>query len=747
MVGPKRPKKVHFALSAYSRSPSPEVTARDTTTVRASKVERTPEITARDTTVRASRFERKVEFRRSPSPEIARAEERRLRRKTKKQNLKVDQPEQATTYPPPGARPDSAQKSNPFRYGKIKLPKLDLGRRLYNTFSSSPTPVYQDDQSATMAPPPLSPYEVESPDEILPPRRAGYYSGPLMMGDVYSYEPRGASVPTRGYALPIPILRSPSPSRSRSACGDVQEKFKITHTKESPAIGASHRSSRQASSRHGHAYEAYHFCSVCRQPRSRKYHHDHPVEPGQRIDPAICGKCKTEDNSSDDEERVVIERPGRKLRGGVLETERVKVVPVVEESERGRPRHKARDSQRETSGSRVYINVKEREGRRGRQRSRSDSRVQITIEETMPARHRRSRSRTVVRVQEWQDRARRRSLPPSTDTPAKQPTTVRHVTDAEKKLKSHPQAFRHGIFTKSKSKERTRAPSPPSAGMSKLSMTDPPPHIKARTEASQHTSRSRRGSQAARTHTSWVTYPASSPPESPKADHETRSTSTLRSGTRPSRPATSPRKHMQARHSSHREEGMNYYDETRVRFTPGPTDEQARRRRGYDGHFSEDVPFAEGMREYYWMDAPRQWSATPRHAMPSSEPTSYTARGYRRIVDEPEPPALVVDPRAPMTAGPVRITQVPSEAFFEPAADNHAPASRPWTQHSSNVGGSIAGSRGSYHLVDVREVDDVDSMGYPTRVREIEDTRYSGGEMDRARLRMEERERRGYRRG
>ncbi|KAK7520172.1 hypothetical protein IWZ03DRAFT_404874 [Phyllosticta citriasiana] len=526
--------------------------------------------------------------------------------------------------------------------------------------------------------------------------------------------PRGASVPTRRYSHPVPILRSPSTSQSRSAHGDLEEEVKITHTQDLPATAASRHLSR-----HGHAYEVYHFCSICRAPRSRKYHKLHPVESGQRIEPGVCRKCRTSTSSSDEEERVVINRPGR---DAFLEMEKVRVIPVLEErEERGRSRYKHRDRPSFESSGRVFTNVQETEGRRESWRTSSDSRVRITIEETVPAHHRRTRSRMVVRSREWDERPRRRIFPPSEDIPARPPMAARHISDAERRLRCHPQAFRHGFFTKSKS--RNRAPSPPSAQMRRLSVEDQP-LPKTRTEAPQQDLRSKRGSQATRTHTSWVTYPASS---------DNRSTSVLRSGSRPSRPATSPRKHIQARQLGQRAEGLHNEDELRVRFTPGPQDQQARRRRGYDGHFSEE---AERMSGYYWYEAPRQLPTAPRQVIPSSEPTDYSTFVYRRHVKEPV--SLTVLPRASMSTAPIRAPEPPSAADFEAPAprttlpSSHGPSTRLWTQDSANIGSSYAGSRSSYHLVDVREMDATDSMGYPTTVREIEDTRYSSSDNDKA---------------
>ncbi|KAK8163000.1 hypothetical protein BKA80DRAFT_274241 [Phyllosticta citrichinensis] len=144
----------------------------------------------------------------------------------------------------------------------------------------------------------------------------------------------------------------------------------------------------------------------------------------------------------------------------------------------------------------------------------------------------------------------------------------------------------------------------------------------------------------------------------------------------------------------------------------------------------------------YWYEAPRQLPTAPRHVIPSSEPTDSSAYTYRR--QGREPIALTVHPRAPMSMGPTRVSGPPSSAYLEAsgppstgylgasashatAPSSHAHSTRLWTQDSANVGSSYAGSRSSYHLVDVRDVDSADSMGYPTTVREIEDTRYSRG--------------------
>lgn len=36
-----------------------------------------------------------------------------------------------------------------------------------------------------------------------------------------------------------------------------------------------------------------HYCGQCKKPRSRGYHRNHPVLPGQAIEQGICGKCKS----------------------------------------------------------------------------------------------------------------------------------------------------------------------------------------------------------------------------------------------------------------------------------------------------------------------------------------------------------------------------------------------------------------------------------------------------------------------
>ena len=57
---------------------------------------------------------------------------------------------------------------------------------------------------------------------------------------------------------------------------------------------------------------AKHICANCGRIRSRKYHHEHPIKPGETPIPAFCRKCQRDASSTSSEERLKDTRKSNK---------------------------------------------------------------------------------------------------------------------------------------------------------------------------------------------------------------------------------------------------------------------------------------------------------------------------------------------------------------------------------------------------------------------------------------------------
>lgn len=146
---------------------------------------------------------------------------------------------------------------------------------------------------------------------------------------------------------PMPPAGPMSPhSPPPPATGDLvrSQEITITHSKDAPAsastsyfddpynIGTPHYEST-----HKHVALQYHICSICRRPRSTRFHQQHPLVPGQQIIPEPCRKCRSavSSSSSEDDRKIIVNKPGKRA---VRESERVRIVAMDGKDHHGRGR-------------------------------------------------------------------------------------------------------------------------------------------------------------------------------------------------------------------------------------------------------------------------------------------------------------------------------------------------------------------------------------------------------------------------
>lgn len=157
-----------------------------------------------------------------------------------------------------------------------------------------------------------------------------------------------------------------------------------------------------------------HTCAQCKRPRSRRYHRDHPIIPGRTYRPEVCRRCQGSKSSSDSDREA-------RRRLARLEKDTIHVTVRDFNDERGRrPRFTEEGPPRSQSTSHAEIQI----------------RFNDHEDETRPPHRERGRHRV-------ESHERIPCLPPPRPH-SLDPSYSQSRQDAERRIASHPQAYRHG---------------------------------------------------------------------------------------------------------------------------------------------------------------------------------------------------------------------------------------------------------------------------------------------------------------
>lgn len=183
------------------------------------------------------------------------------------------------------------------------------------------------------------PYKYMYGNHLMPPYQHPGFPGP---GPPPPPHPMLPMVPT--HPGPRSMHGPPPPTRDLVR----SEEITITHSNSPPAIISTSYHDDPYNIRaphygttHKHVALQYHICSICRRPRSSRYHRQHPLIPGQQIVPAPCRKCRSavSSSSSESDTKVIVNKPGK---WAVRESESVRILSMEDEGHHKGRRHRHR---------------------------------------------------------------------------------------------------------------------------------------------------------------------------------------------------------------------------------------------------------------------------------------------------------------------------------------------------------------------------------------------------------------------